>query len=151
MPCSLKTRKPIDQLQPDDLVAFPLWDFALDEEENDQQDETWVRPVPSDSIGRDLYALSVAADYQTASGQRIPGIVGVSTEGEIEFEWGALLYQGQYIPVPLSDDPDETSELEDVASALGMNPAQVFPLQFSLRVLLQGESTRRSGIMEGCR
>ena len=107
----------------------------------------WVQPVPSASIGPDLYALNVAADFQTASGQRIPGIVGVSTQGDIEFEWGALLHQDQYIPVPLSDDPDAKSELEGVASALGMSPAQVFPLKVTLRVLVQGESTHRSKIM----
>ena len=58
------TRKPIDQLTPEDLEAFPIWEFATDEEEDDERDETWVRPVDAAFIEPDQYSLSVAADFE---------------------------------------------------------------------------------------
>jgi len=41
---TLRTRKPIDRLTVDDLVAYPIWEYAIDEEVVDDRDETWVRP-----------------------------------------------------------------------------------------------------------
>jgi hypothetical protein len=42
---SIKICKSVDQLQPEDIELYPIWEFALDEEGNDEQDETWVRPI----------------------------------------------------------------------------------------------------------
>lgn len=45
MPTTAETRKPIDGLTLADLEAFPIWEFAIDEEGVEGQDETWVRPL----------------------------------------------------------------------------------------------------------
>ncbi|MBK8091448.1 MAG: hypothetical protein IPK32_05500 [Verrucomicrobiaceae bacterium] len=45
-----KTRKPVDELTPEDFDTFPIWEFAMGEEWEDGMDETWVRPVPSKAI-----------------------------------------------------------------------------------------------------
>jgi hypothetical protein len=108
MSISLNTRKPVDELQPADFAAFPIWEFAIDEEEIEDQDETWVRPLAATLIEPDLYSLSVAAQFITASGHSIMGFLGVTT-------------------------------------ALGMLVSDVFPLKFTLQVLLRGESTARQG------
>lgn len=143
MPISLETRKPIDELRPEDLAAFPIWEFASDEEENEEQDETWVRPVSAKAIGPDLYSLSVAADFHTASGQVLGGFVGVTTAEEFECSHGVLLHAGNYLFIPSGEF--EVAERSAFANALGMETAQVFPLRFSLKVLVQGESTARAG------
>jgi hypothetical protein len=142
---SLRTRKPINQLQPEDLAAFPIWEFATDEEGNEEQDETWVRPVESKSVGPHLYSLSVAAEFQTASGQAITGFVGVTTAEAFEFGHGVLLHQGKYIFVPSAEYPHAKKEHKVIALALGMEESQVFPLKFALRVVVQGEATFRRG------
>jgi hypothetical protein len=36
--------KPIDLLTPADIEQHPIWEFAIDEEGIEGQDETWVRP-----------------------------------------------------------------------------------------------------------
>ena len=36
--------KPVDELTLEDFKESPIWEWAIDEEENDEQDETWVRP-----------------------------------------------------------------------------------------------------------
>ena len=142
---SLKTRKPIDQLTPEDLIAFPIWEFASDEEEDEEQDETWVRPYPAKMMGPDLYALSVAADFLAPSGQMFTGFVGVTTAGDLEFGHGMLLHENDHIFVPSAGYPQAKKERKAVAAALGVKESQVFPLKFTLRVLLQGEVALRHG------
>lgn len=142
---SLRTRKPVDELQPEDLDAFPIWEFSLDEEGVDEQDETWVRPVPRNVIGHDQYSLTVAANFITASGGEILGAVGVTTADGFEFGHGVLLYTGRYIFVPSAEFPGAKKERKAVAMALGMQLKQVFPLKFTLRALVEGETVFRQG------
>lgn len=138
---TLKTRKPIDELVPDDLVAFPIWEFAMDEEGEPDRDETWVRPVRSRVLERGNYSLSVAADFVTASGSNLVGFMGVSTADQIEIDHPVVLASGKYIYVKST----EPKERRAVAAALGMSVAEVFPLQFALRVKLKGEAAPRRG------
>jgi len=37
--------KPIDELTIEDLKQNPIWEWAIDEEENEEYDETWVKPA----------------------------------------------------------------------------------------------------------
>ena len=37
--------KPIDELTIEDLKQNPIWEWAIDEEENEEHDETWVKPA----------------------------------------------------------------------------------------------------------
>ena len=37
--------KPLEVVTLDDMLKNPIWVFALDEEENEDQDETWIKPV----------------------------------------------------------------------------------------------------------
>lgn len=37
--------KPIDELTIKDLKHNPIWEWAIDEKENEECDETWVKPV----------------------------------------------------------------------------------------------------------
>jgi hypothetical protein len=82
-----ETRKPVDQLTPEDFAAFPIWEFAIDDEPSDtepEQDETWVRPVDASVAAVDAYSLLVAADFTTASGRPLQGFVGVTTAGSLQ-------------------------------------------------------------------
>ncbi|HSP30575.1 MAG TPA: hypothetical protein VLO13_00940, partial [Halomonas sp.] len=136
---SLQTRKPINELNPEDLEAFPIWEFAIDEEENEEQDETWVSPVRGNVIDSDEYSLSVSANFITASGKAISGAVDVTTADEFEFGHAFLLYDGSYIFVSSEKFPDPNQERNAVALALGLPVEKVFPLKFTLRVLIEGE------------
>lgn len=142
MPVSLGTRKPIDRLQPEDLDAFPIWEFALDEEGVEGQDETWVRPLPETTIGPGLYSLSVAADFKTASGVAMTGFVGVTTVKELELDGFSLLYQGKYVFI---HRPDYLADRQVAAEMLGMPESKLFPISFTLRVPLHGETSVRQG------
>ena len=103
MAATLATRKPIDQITVADLVDFPIWEFCLDEEGVEGMDETWVRPLAAAAVPNGAYSLSVAAEFETASGLRVNGLIGVTTaEGEVEIAYPVLLFNGKYLFVPES-------------------------------------------------
>lgn len=136
-----ETRKPIDQLTADDLLVFPIWEFATDEEGVEGRDETWVRPVDARTVRKGLWSLSVAADFRTSSGVAIPGFVGVTTADGIELSQGVLLPNGRYIFVDVSD----ASARSATANALGLREQDTFPLTFTLRVRIGREREFRAG------
>ena len=148
---TLDTRKPVDQLAPDDFAAFPIWEFALDEEASEaepEQDETWVRPVDASAVPADAYSLLVAADLTTASGQPLQGFVGVTTAGALQIGPPILLANGRYLPYL----PSAAAFLrpkphagEWLAAQLGVPVAELFPLRYTLRVSIDGEAAPRSG------
>jgi hypothetical protein len=39
-------RKQVTDLRPDDLAPYPIWEFALEEEGEEGQDEETVKPRP---------------------------------------------------------------------------------------------------------
>ncbi len=136
--------KPIDSLTLDDIAKHPIWEFAIDEEGNDEQDETWVRPVDSDVIPMDEYSMSVAADFFAPSGARFEGIVGVDTSDGIELSHAALISTDQYIFVPAPTYRGADLEYDRIASQLGLPKASLFPLRCELRVRIDGEDFLRS-------
>jgi len=145
MKLTLRTRKPINTLESKDMVAFPVWEFASDEEGVEGQDETWVRPVKTKVIPADSYSLSVAAHFITASGKELPGLVGVTTAGAIKLGPAVLLPVGKYIVFPFPGDRNAEAEFRAAAALLGMSEAEVFPLRYQLKVLVEDESIYRSG------
>ena len=151
MAATIATRKPIDQITVADLVDFPIWEFCPDKEGVEGMDETWVRPLAAAAVPNGAYSLSVAAGFETASGLRVNGLVGVTTDaGEVEISEAVLLFDGKYLFVPHKHDMpinalqehDETLRAA-IADALGTSP--VFPLRYRLRVLIEGEASHREG------
>jgi hypothetical protein len=92
------------------------------------------------------YSLSVAAEFETASGLRVNGLVGVTTTtaGEVEISEAVLLFDGKYQFVPSQHDIDEKPR-RTIADALGTSP--VFPLRYRLSVPIEGEASHREGIV----
>ena len=142
---TLRTRKPIDQLRPEDLKAFPIWEFANDEEHLEGRDETWVRPVRAKVVPADSYSLSVAATFTLACERELPGLVGVSTADGIELGHAALLTPKDYVFVPSADYWNAKVEYRKAAASLGLRVQEVLPLRFTLAVVIEGEVAVRSG------
>lgn len=151
MAATIATRKPIDEITVADLVDFPIWEFCLDEEGVEGMDETWVRPLAAAAVPNGDYLLSVAAEFETASGLRVNGSMGVTTiAGEVEISQAALLFDGKYLFVPDEQDMriDALRKADEklrqaVVAALG--PSPVFPLRYRLSVLIEGEASHREG------
>jgi hypothetical protein len=139
MVLNLETRKPVTELTPGDFVAFPIWEYALDEETLPGRDETWVRPVDAKVIEMGLCSLQVATDFRAASGRIFLGFSNVNTwERGIEVEAVVLLAEGHYMPL---------YRLDEILDAFGMTEAELFPLSYVLRVPIDGEAVPREGII----
>ncbi len=156
MPATLKTRKPINELTVEDLHAFPIWEFATDEEGVQGQDETWVRPVRSNQVPIGAYSQLVATDFSTAGGTRLQGFMTVTTADGIKITPGSLVREGLYLVLPGKleerarvEGPSWTIQTrKEVVEALGDSPASVFPVAYKLRVAIRGEKALRSGVVK---
>jgi hypothetical protein len=86
----MKLRKQVYNLLPKDLEEFPVWEFALDEETEENQDEATVRPIetigPVDpKVGMFIVkAMFTLADGSSASGYLTPPIKGESSLGILQ-------------------------------------------------------------------
>ena len=148
MAATIATRKPIDQITVADLVDFPIWEFCLDEEGVEGMDETWVRPLAAAAVPNGAYSLSVAAEFETASGLRVDGLVRMTTiGGEIEIAYPVLLFDGKYLFVPSQHDMQINAGDEKLRQAVvdALGPAPVFPRRYRLSVTIEGEASHREG------
>ena len=76
----MKVRKPINELTLADLSAFPVWEYASDEEGMDGQDETTVRPVNAGlPIQPENWSLHIRAIFTLADGTKMTGFLTVSS------------------------------------------------------------------------
>ena len=72
----MRVRKQVYELTAADLVAHPVWEFALDEEGEEGQDETTVRPFESEGAVDPAGGLYVvAAAFTLANGVSASGFV----------------------------------------------------------------------------
>jgi len=47
--------KSLDDIRLENCIKYPIWEFALDEEDVPGQDETWQRPIISSDVTEDMY------------------------------------------------------------------------------------------------
>jgi hypothetical protein len=136
---TLNTRKPVSALTPDDLAAFPVWEFALDEEGAEGRDETSVRPLNARVVPRNRHSMQVATEFRAACGRTYAGLSIVSTvRGHVEIDAGILLHGADYLP---TDDP------EALMASTGLNRVELLPITYRLRVPIEGEREPRSGTL----
>lgn len=151
-----KTRKPVVKLTATDLRIFPVWEYSNGEEGEGEQDETWVRPVPCTAIAKGAYSQIVACDFATPAGRDLQGFMIVTTaRGEVEIAAGAVVGRVGYRVLPTvarklaAARKYEWSlcERDRLCQALGVREPDVFPLRYSLRVLIRGERETRAGVL----
>jgi hypothetical protein len=153
MEVTLETRKPINHLTVSDLSVFPVWEFATDEEGIEGRDETWVRPLDTQVVPRGLYSLSVAVEFTAACGRKYDGFVEVTTantawtSGPVDIYAGIILQGSNYLPVPRQKELYFAKRKEALLSQLGLSDSDLFPITYTLRVLIEGEQTLRSGVL----
>jgi len=137
-----RIRKPASELTVQDLEDYPVWEFALDEEGEEGQDESTVRPcVVNGLIDPDDGQYLIRANFKLANGARMKG--WISTPYEREFDLGDV----QPVVVTLDDKvafwcgviEPKASDIANDYRRLGAATAQeVFPVQFESDVELVG-------------
>lgn len=139
-----------------DFHAFPIWEYAIDEEGTGMQDETWVRPVDCAAIPKDAYSQIVASDFATPAGKRLQGFMIVTTaNGPVEIDAGAVVGRIGYRVLPrisrklaVKRKASWIVEARDrLLASLRQREGDVFPLRYSLRVPVRGERAVREGVL----
>ena len=158
MSATKRTRKPVDQLTIEDLRKYAVWEYSIDDEgANAEQDETWVKPVSNSTVPRDSYSQIVAANFSAANGSAFCGFMVVTTAGpKIEITPGALIGDFGYRVLPqqsrkqaLADKHTWVIQDRDkFLKSIHASERTTFPMSFKLRVPIQGEKHLRTGSVE---
>lgn len=147
---TLQTRKPVEQLTLDDFAAFPIWEYADDEEGTEGMDETWVRPVDAIVVPKRSYT-HVAARFKSPIGSEFDGFVTVDTLNGLpsmtetatreppEVCQGTIFFGRESLFVSNPEAICFEMSRGRLLASLGLTESGVFPLTFQLRVLLPGE------------
>lgn len=136
-----RIRKSVADLTLADFAEFPAWEFALDEEGEEGQDETTVRPWTQDgpvdpTAGMFVRARFVLADGTAMSGYLTPPVQDDDSLGTLQ-------------PIIITDDGQvmfwcgvispSADEIERSYRRLGKSSAsQVFPIAFHSDIALVG-------------
>lgn len=147
---NMKIRKQVYDLKLEDFQQHPIWEFALDEEGEEGQDEATVRPYSSAGPANpEDGTLVVKARFALADGTTMDGwitppfgeFLGLGTiqpqiitpEGPVSFWFGGL--------------KPTTKDLAQCYKRLGHRPESVFPLRFQSEVDIVGGPV--SGVLDG--
>jgi len=141
----MKIRKQVNELTLDDLIKFPVWEFALDEECEEGQDEATVRPHEiSGALDPSGGMFIVRAEFTLADGTKMlgyltPPVPGRDSLGTLQpiiiTEHGPVLFwYGMLAP--------DARDLAQSYERLGRGAASVFPVQVTTKVELVGQPIR---------
>jgi hypothetical protein len=146
-------------LTPRDLRRHPIWEYATNTEGLPWRDETWRRPLKRKTIPWGELSLTVAATMTIRSGQRFDGDAYVSTDnGLVDVPAGSIVVGDRGFSISTLHAPDwftpedlafarevVSTERQQLAAALGAKVGDVFPIRWTLKVPLEGETEPRSG------
>jgi hypothetical protein len=141
-----KIRKQVNDLLITDFEQYPVWEFALDEEGEEGQDEATVRPYsvkgaldPSEGMFV-VRARFVLADGTQLQGYLTPPVQGDSSLGTLQPI--IVTPQGQVCFWCGTIAPGPDTVTASYALLGKSSPSQVFPVRFETDVLLVGGPVR---------
>ncbi len=149
----LGRRKPIFSMVPRELRQYPIWEFALDQEAVEGQDETWIRPVKRKTVPKNAHSQIVATQFTTHAGKELHGFMVVTTVGgHVEIQPGAVFWMGYRSlsggskeRVAKTRPKSSTKDRNELARVLAVGEGEVFPMCYRLKVAVSGEKTLRQG------
>ncbi|RSD27804.1 hypothetical protein [Mesobacillus subterraneus] len=117
--------KPVDELTIEDLKENPIWEWAIDEEENEEQDETWVRPSETKNFTEELNGSIVLGELMTNNGDKYPMMCNLDIEDDEVSISSVILYNNKQ---------DEYYALEDMIKKIDL------PLFINIGLTINGKS-----------
>jgi hypothetical protein len=137
----MKVRRQVYDLSPEDLAQASIWEFALGEEGDEDQDEATVKPValrgsldPSDGM------FIVHAQFTLADGSSMSGYLTPSVQGErgLDTQQPAIVLSSGQVSFWCGVIPPSATELGRCYGLLGKSANEVFPISFQSTVPLVG-------------
>lgn len=143
-----RIRKQVYELGPEDLDAAPIWEFALDEEGDPDQDEATVKPRPDlDRADPRQGMLIVRAEFITADGTRFDGYVTPQHEAASFSTHPTIVTAGGQVGFWLGGFPPSPGRLEHAYAMLGKTASELFPIRY--RALVPYEGVPLEGVLDG--
>jgi hypothetical protein len=143
-----RIRKQVYDLTTEDLRAYPLWEFCLDEEGVEGQDEATVKPsvdveVPGYSPG----AYVVATDFFLHDGSSLEGYIYSGKPSDFGcVQPNVILGSGQ-VNFWFGIRAPNAEKLKRIYERFGKTKDQLFPLSYKTRVAINGN--RADGTIYG--
>lgn len=128
--------KPVHLLTPDDLLAFPVWEYDLSSEGSEGRDETWVRPVEQYPV-TDLATRVIGVSVALNNGSRMVACLGNVELGSAvatrEFLTLGLWHQEAWLDLARYFDVDYARRgPEAISRILGLPVAEIFPIHYDI-------------------
>ncbi|MGE8057609.1 hypothetical protein ACQKOD_27835 [Bacillus mycoides] len=103
--------KPVDELTIEDLKQNPIWEWAIDEEENEECDETWVKPVETINFTEELNGSIVLGELIIHNDEKFPMMCSIDIENNEVLISSIVFY---------NEKEDEYIAIEDVVKKIEM-------------------------------
>ena len=148
-----QSKKPVDQLTADDLIAFPVWEYTNDDGDGrGDQDETWVRPVCGLPIAtaenrvigtrvrlaNGLAPLALLGNVDLASREKTAHFLAISFFGTK----GLTFDLERYHDVDASQRSPEA-----LAAFLKLRVEDVFPIEYDISQLVLADEHLARGVV----
>ena len=118
-------RKPVDELTIEDFIDSPIWEWAIDEEGNEGQDETWVSPLETQNFTEELNGSIVSGELSTNDDEKFPMMCSLDIEDDEVFISSVVFYNRR---------EDEYYALEEVVKKIQL------PLSINIGLKINGKN-----------
>ena len=152
-----RIRRQIENLSLTDLLFCPIWQFALDEEGVDGQNEHTLRPrLDLNVVNPGKMYTVVRATFEAYGGSRFRGMVkpqpmdpGPTVTPIVPYDlWPVVMVnESESVVFGFGTTAPSVAELDDVYQKLGLRRGQLFPLSFSSDVPI--ENGIGNGVLRG--
>ena len=147
-----KIRKQVYDLTLQNFEQYPIWEFALDEEGEEGQDEATVRPFESQTQNDLPFGIFVTkATFTLSDGTEARGFIYPPSGKDEENDLGIIqpniiTYKGQ-VPFWHGIREPESSEIDEYLKMMGKSSVNVFPLKYACDMKI--DSKNIEGTLEG--
>ena len=116
---SPQIRKQVGDLTPSDLEQYPTWEFAIDEDGEEGQDEETVRPRPDVELADPAGGLFIVrAEFAAADGARFDGFVSPHEERHVAGAQPTIVSDTAHVPFWFGTVPPTPARLHASCRAL---------------------------------
>jgi hypothetical protein len=127
-----RIRKPVNELKPEDFESWPCWEYALDEEGREGQDETTVRPLarlPARRGEFDQYIVLGAFFFP--NGRIRQGTLTLTSGNDIGDLQPVLMVDGKTVPFYAGGLELTRPEKARIRKRLVRISSPIFPIYFT--------------------
>jgi hypothetical protein len=126
-----RIRIQVGDLGPEDLARFPIWEFAIDEEGDEGQDEETVRPRPDLARADPAEGMFIArTEFVAADGTRYYGYSSPDEDGELSYTQPTIVTAEGQVRFWFGGVPPRTGVLEASYRMLGKTATELFPVRY---------------------